>query len=79
MSFCLKEVVWSRGTVVPDTVPRMLAGGVVKEGETEKEACSCHPYPPCPQRLSFSTALNNGFCLRFVSGDDSVAETFEEL
>lgn len=38
----------------------------MEEGETEKEAGSCHPSTPCLQRLSFSAALNSAFCLQVM-------------
>lgn len=69
---------WSRGAVFSQTqflgcLLGVLQGQRWGKGETEEEACSLYPIPSAPSD-SASTALNSGFCLNCVLGEDSVAK-----
>lgn len=78
MSFCLKEAAWSRGAVVPKHCSQDACWGYSQDRGTEEGAHLLHPHTHWPQRTQLEAALNSGFCLNFVSGEDSIAKTFEK-
>lgn len=76
LSFCLKAAVWSRGAVVPEHCSQDIRWGRCEDRGWRKGRLRRKLVPFLAPSNSASAALNSGFCLNFVSGDDSMTTTF---